>query len=200
MQYLTLLVNQSFLRSTACSNPGEPTLAEVAFAESPSFHSTFAIDLPPNFITEKLPERERFDNYRLRADHKSNRIWVWVRSWERRLVIDFDALAEHEKLVQAGRPATTRSPTERVTIRGVPALRWETEHKPRSIEPNATYLTTVLQGDSEVVVVTVWGLSRALGPLHDQMRQIAETGHWPTADETIQPAAGANVVGDRPQP
>ena len=110
-------------------------------------------------------------------------------------MIDFDAFAEREKLVQASRPATTQSPTERVTIRGVPALRWEAEHKPRSIEPNATYLTTVLQGDSEVVVVTVWGLSRALGPLNDQMRQIAETGHWPTTDETTHPA-----VGGRPQP
>jgi len=41
------------------------------------------------------------------------------------------------------------------------------------------YLATVLQGEQEVAVVTVWGLTRTLDPLRDQMRKIAETGQWP---------------------
>jgi hypothetical protein len=55
----------------------------------------------------------------------------------------------------------------------------KTDIRPSGITPNMTYLTTVLQGEQEVAVVTVLGLTRTLDPVRDQMRRIADSGQWP---------------------
>ena len=157
-----------------CKSDALPILARVKFTESPTFHSSVAVTLPTDIIVKDLSERERFDKIRLRAEHKSGHARLWVKSWDRRTVPDFDAFAEHLKHEQGTGSDTTQGSTEHLTIHGAPALRWDTEIKPRSIVPNTSYLTTALQGDLEIVVVTVWGVTWKLEPLRPQMRNIAE--------------------------
>lgn len=157
-----------------CTSDALPILARVKFTESPAFHSSVSVTLPPDLVVEDLAERERFENIRLRAHHQSGHAFLWVKSWDRRTLSDFDAFAEQLKREQGAGSDTTQSPTEHLTIHGAPALRWDTEIKPRSLVPNTSYLTTALQGDSEIVVVTVWGVTRKLKPLRLQMTNIAE--------------------------
>jgi hypothetical protein len=164
-------------RFSPCAGREQPILAEVEFIESADFHSTLAIDLPADFSRKTLSERERFAIYRVRASDSSHQIYLWVKSWDRRKVADPDAFVDEQRRAQTLLGAITQTPAEHLTIQGVPALRWETQHKPRFPAPNMTYVTTVLIGDSEVAVLTVWGLSRWFAPIRDQLLKIADSVH-----------------------
>ena len=165
-----------------CSGGDKPLLAEVEFIESPDFHAAFALDIPETFTPAARSDFERFELSRIRAYSSSRHMWLTAHSWDRRRVSDIDAFAAEQKRVQTLRGDITQTPTERVTIKGVPALRWQTEYKPRSLAPNLFSVTTVLGGDTEVAVVIIEGISRKVTALHAEMLRISEGSHGLAAE------------------
>ena len=69
-----------------------------------------------------------------------------------------------------------QTPVEEIAIHGATAARWETETKPRGLlAPHITTMTTLLQGDSEMVSVMVAGPTRKITPIRDELQTVAET-------------------------
>jgi hypothetical protein len=174
---------------SACANAEQPFLAEVALSESPDFRSGFALDLPAAFAQMPLSDTQRFELCRMRAQSSQGHIWLSAYSWDRRKVPDIDAFAAEQKRVQTLRGDITQTATERLTIQGVPALRWNTEHRPHSIVPNTFAVTTVMIGDSEVVVLTVTGITRKLSDSRGELVQVAEGAHGLTKQMPGSPSA-----------
>jgi hypothetical protein len=160
-----------------CSPPDQPLLAEVEFIESPEYHSAFSLDLPATFTSKPLSEVERFELVRVRAYSSTQHMWLSAHSWDRRKISDIDAFATDQKQLQTLPGNITQTATEHLTVRGIPALRWQTEYKPHSIAPNTSSVTTVLIGDSEVAVVSVTGITFKIGNSRDAMLQIADGVH-----------------------
>ena len=171
-----------------CASADQPFLAEVELIESPDFRSVFTLDLPATFAQKPLSDFERFELCRIRAYSSHQHIWLSAHSWDRRRVADVDAFATEQKRVQTLLGDITQTPTERLTIQSIPALRWETEHKPHSIEPNTSAVTTVLIGDSEVVVLTVTGITWKIGKYRDEMVRMAEGAHGLTKEFRASPS------------
>ncbi len=167
---------------TPCAGADQPLLAEVELVEAPDFHSAFALDLPATFAQTPLSDFERFQLCRIRAYSSDQHIWLSAHSWDRRKVLDTAAFAAEQRREQSLGSDITQTPTEPLTIQGIPALRWETEQKPHSIAPNTTTVTTVLIGDSEVVVLTVTGVTRKIGKYRDEMTRMAEGAHGLTKE------------------
>jgi hypothetical protein len=165
-----------------CAAADHPLLAEVELVESSDFRSAFTLDLPTTFAQIPPSDFERFELCRIRAYSSHQHIWLAAHSWDRRKVAEIDAFAAEQKRAQSLAGDITQTPTESLTIQGIPALRWETEHKPHSIEPNTSTVSTVLIGDSEVVVLTVTGITWKIGKYRDEMARMAEGAHGLTKE------------------
>ncbi len=111
-----------------CASTDRPLLAEVELVEAPSFRSAFTLDLPATFARTPLSDFERFQLCRIRAETSDQHIWLSAHPWDRRKVADIDAFTAEQKRLQALGSDVTQTPTESLTIRGVRAVRWRTEH------------------------------------------------------------------------
>jgi hypothetical protein len=176
-------------RFSNCAGAEQPVLTEVELIESPEFRSTFSLDLPATFDQMPLSDFERFELFRVRAYSDSKHVVLTAHSWDRRKVGDVDAFVAAQKEAQTAPGDITQTPTERLTIQGIPALRWETEHKPHAIVPSTSAVTTVLVGDSEVVVLTVTGVTWKIGKYREEMGQLAEGARGLTKRVPESPSA-----------
>jgi hypothetical protein len=100
---------------------------------------------------------------------------IRVQSWDRRHVA-LGAMMDKNRDVQAKAEPVTQTPVEEIAIHGATAARWETETKPRGLlAPHITTMTTLLQGDSEMVSVMVAGPTRKITPIRHELQTVAET-------------------------
>jgi hypothetical protein len=157
-----------------CSSPGQPLLAEVQIIEAAEFHPAFTLDLPATFTSRTLSDIERFELYRARAYSSTEHMWLAARSWDRRKLPDLESFAAEQKQLQTLPGNVTQTPTEHLTVQGIPALRWQTESRRHFLAPDTSSVTTVLIGDSEVAVLIVTGITFKIGKSRDGLARIAE--------------------------
>jgi hypothetical protein len=162
-------------KSVMCRQSNRPILAEVEFTASEWFHSTLSIELPEGYVQQDLTEKEKFDGTRLRAYNKSTETMIRVQSWGAS-DLRLGAMIDRNRASQAKPERVTQTAVEEIAIHGVTAARWETETKPWSpLAPHVTAMTTLLQGEWEMVSVIVQGPTRKITPIHDQLQAVAET-------------------------
>lgn len=162
-------------KSPMCKLGHDLILAEVEFTATGSFQSTLSIELPEGYVQQDLTEKEKFDGNRLRAYNKSTDTVIRVQSWDRRHVA-LGAMIDKNRDAQAKAGPVTQTPVEEIAIHGVTAARWETETRPRGLlAPHSTTMTTLLQGESEMVSVMVGGPTRKIAPIRHELQAVAET-------------------------
>ena len=184
-------------KSPMCKKPATPILAEVEFIASATWQSTLSIELPEGYKQLDLTEKERFDGTRMRAVNKAKDVSVYVQSWDRRRTVQlFDLYVDAEKRDWATRGVKTKqTDTEKLTIHGAKAQRWETEIPGSGfLAPTFTHLTTDLLGQSEVVYIDVMTQTKKFPALREEIQKIGEslTGlvkEEPTVDAGTLPAA-----------
>jgi hypothetical protein len=165
-------------KSPMCKKPAIPILAQVEFNASATWQSTLSIELPEGYTQLDLTEKERFDGARLHAVNKSKDVSVYVQSWDRRKTVQlFDLYVDDEKRNWATRGVKTKqTETEKFTIHGAKAQRWETEIPGSSLfAPGFTHLTTDLLGQSEVVYIDVMTQTKRFPALREEIRKIGES-------------------------
>jgi hypothetical protein len=179
-------------KSAMCHKPDLRILASVEFSESTRFQSALTIELPEGSAQLDLTEKEKFDGMRMRLHNKTLSLGIKVQSWERQRNGRFDlkAFADKTRKSQAAGLTVAQTEIESLTVNGAPALRWEMETKPWSpIAMHATWITTVLAGDSEIVLVDIWGPTKSVTPTREKIRAVGESVVWQGKDATQSPAA-----------
>jgi hypothetical protein len=149
------------------------------------FQSALTIDLPEGSTQLDLAEKEKFDGMRMRVLNKTLSLNIKVQSWERQPNGRFDlkAYADAKRKSQAAGLTVAQTEIESLTVHGAPALRWEMETKPWSpIAAHATWITTVLAGDSEIVLVDIWGPTKSVTQAREKIRAVGESVVWQGKD------------------
>jgi hypothetical protein len=141
-------------------------------------------------------EKEKFDGTRMRLVDKTASLWIRVESWERREPFDLKAFAdERRKLLQTAGVDVAQTDIESLSVHGAPAFRWETETKPWSpFATHITEITTVLEGDAEIVLVKVYGPTKSVEQAREKVLAIGESVVWQGKDATSSSAAMPETV------
>lgn len=175
--------------SLMCTRHNSRTLASVQFSPSSSLQSAMTIELPEGFAPLELSEKEKFDGFRMRLFDKNDSLHIRVKSWERDAKFDLKTFTDKQRELQAGTGNVVQTDIESLTINGVPAMRWETETKPLlPLGQHLTVITTVLAGDSETLVVHVWGSPKNVTQAHEKLLAIGESVVWHGKDAVPLPA------------
>jgi hypothetical protein len=179
-------------KSATCRQADLRILAAVEFSESTRFQSALIIELPEDSTKLDLTEKQKFDGMRMHLLNKALSLNIKVESWERQANTPFDLVAFAKKTRQSQAAGLTVAQTEieSLTIHGAPALRWEMETKPWSpIAAHATWITTVVAGDSEIVLVDIFGLTKNVTPVREKIRAVGESIEWKNKDVIPVPAS-----------
>lgn len=181
--------------SLMCHKSGLVVLASVEFSASARFQSTLIIELPEGFAQQHLTEKEKFDGTHMRLFDKTSSLYIRVQSWERHAGFDLKTFVDGIRKNQAAGVKVAQTEIESLTIHGVPALRWETETKPFSpFVVHTTYITTVLEGDSETVFVNLWGPIKSVEQAREKILAVGESVVWQNKDAIPLPAEMAPAV------
>ena len=177
--------------SLMCRKSNLIFLASVEFSESDRFKSALTIELPEGFVQRDPTEKEKFDGTRMRLFDKTDSLYIRVESWERHGAFDLKAFADgRRKTLQTAGVDVAQTDIEPLNVHGAPAFRWETETKPWSpFVAHITEITTVLQGDAEVVLVKVYGPTKSVEKAREKVLAIGESVVWQGKDATQSPAA-----------
>jgi hypothetical protein len=182
--------------SLMCRKSNLGILASVEFSESRRFKSALTIELPEGFVKRDPTEKEKFDGTRMRLVDKSASLYIRVESWERHEPFDFKAFADgRRKTLQTTGVDVAQTDIESLNVHGAPAFRWETETKPWSpFVAHITEVTTVLEGDAEIVLVKVYGPTKSVEQAREKVLAIGASVMWQGKDEIPSPAAMPQTV------
>jgi hypothetical protein len=177
--------------SLMCHKSNLGILASVEFSESDRFKSTLTIELPEGFVQRDPTEKEKFDGTRMRLADKTASLYIRVESWERHEPFDLKAFAdERRKTLQTTGIDVAQTDIESLSVHGASAFRWETETKPWSpFVTHITEITTVLEGEAEIVLVKVYGPTKSVEKAREKVLAIGESIVWQGKDATPLPAA-----------
>ena len=186
--------------SLMCRKSNSPILASVEFSESDRFKSTLTIELPEGFVPRDPTEKEKFDGTRMRLVDKKASLYIRVESWERHEPFDFKAFAgERRKQLQTTGVDVAQTDIESLSVHGAPAFRWETETKPWSpFVAHITEITTVLEGDAEIVLVKVYGPTKSVEQAREKVLAIGESVVWQGKDAIPAAATPPAVAPSAP--
>ena len=177
--------------SLMCHKSNLRNLASVEYSESDRFKSTLTIELPEGFVQRDPTEKEKFDGTRMRLFDKTASLYIRVESWERHEPFDLKAFADgRRKQLQTTGVDVAQTDIESLSVHGAPAFRWETETKPWSpFVVHITEITTVLEGDAEIVLVKVYGPTKSVEQAREKVVAIGESVMWQGKDAIPSPAA-----------
>ncbi|MGB6353289.1 MAG: hypothetical protein WBF21_04875 [Steroidobacteraceae bacterium] len=196
-----LTVKELSGKSPMCRNARTPILAEVEFIPSATWQSSLSIELPEGYTAVELSEKERFDGARLHAVNKAKDVSVYVQSWDRRKQEPiFNLYVDNDKRAWANRGFKSKqTETEKLTIHGAKAQRWESEIPgPTFLAPSFTHLTTDLLGDSEIVYLDVVTLTRKFAAVREEAKKIGESLTGLVKEEPAVDAAATQATDNGP--
>jgi len=144
--------------SARCKKPEEPILAEMEFTVSTSFSAKAGLYIPDGYISKPLTNIQQFNGGLLIAKNDSTDSGVFVTSVKREVVSDLDTYANNLRTNQTKSLDDAKQTTvEKLNVNGLEARRFETDGKVRNLfGTRYTYVSTILQGDHEVVMINAW--------------------------------------------
>ena len=162
--------------SSACKTAEFPILATVDYRSSVTFKSNAGINLPDEFKPENLTDRQKyFEGLLLKAKNNANSTGVQISSIKRNIISDMMAYAT--KLKEGNGNSlddVKKSEIETTTINGMNAWRYEYKGKLKNLfGTRYTYLTTILEGDHEVIVVSAWTPTSSYEKNGEELKQMA---------------------------
>lgn len=145
--------------SSICQNPANPIRAELEFTFS--FSPKAGVDLSDEYEPVEIPDLERFNGYVLKAKSKTQtNQGIQIVSYQRKPTLEIAQMANNIETAATKNPklkdATSKN-AEKLPINGMPAIRFEvTGTLPGLFGSQETYLYTILQGDSEILVINTF--------------------------------------------
>lgn len=140
--------------SPMCATAALPLLATVDYTSSVTFTPEAGIDLPDNFKTIGLSDRERFyQGIVLTAKTDDGRLFIKISATKRSVISDVRAFAAAFKQGNCtGFADCKMSDTEELEINGMRAWRWQFTTRRESYSAQSyTHLMTFVEGSDEIV-------------------------------------------------
>lgn len=164
--------------TSRCTQPELPIRALLDFSTSSSFTSKAGINLPAFWEPKSLTEQQKLAGAILMAKNVtlSSDTGLLIHTMKREIVPDMMAGVVRLRSQQASRlDEPQESEIEQISINGVRAWRFEVAGKTKGTFGNKfTYLTTVLEGDKEVVVANAWTPTILFEKQKEALKQLAK--------------------------
>lgn len=159
--------------SVRCKQPERPILAELEFTASATFSAKAGIELPGSFKPKQLNNIQRFNGGLLFAKDDASDIGIYISS-VRRDFVDLDTYASNLQAKQSkSLDDVKQSDIEHLKLNNMDARRFVIDGKVKNLfGTRYTTVSTVLQGDNEVVLVEAWT------PTSKYEKQKAELNHF----------------------
>lgn len=164
--------------SPMCNTAVLPLLATVDYTSSVTFTPQAGIDLPDNFKSVGLSDRERFySGIVLRAKTDDDHLAIKISATRRSEISDVPAFAEafKQRYCNAVTDCKTTD-TEQLEINEMRAWRWEFTGRPAGfLAKSYTHLMTMVEGRNEIVVVESIGVDSDYAAAKETFKTIASS-------------------------
>jgi len=162
--------------SSRCTKPELPIRALVEYSMSTSFTSSAGINVPDGFEPQSLNTLQKFNGGLLFAKNNTTDSGIYVATTKRDVVSDMMVFATNMRVSQAKQlDDPQQSEIERLTVNGVAAWRFETHGKTKNFfGTRYTYLTTLLEGDKEIIFINAWTRTGNYENQKDELKRLAE--------------------------
>jgi len=177
--------------SDRCPQPGRRIRSLI---DSSTFTSKVGINLPKFWALKRLTTQQKIGGGVLRAKNESliGDTGVYVGAMKRdESVSDVMAVAAKLRSGQASMlEESQQSEIEQITVNGLRAWRYEIIGKSKGLfSGKVTYLSTILEGDKEIVVVNAWTPTNIFEAQKDELNQLAKniTGIYPPSSPAVAP-------------
>lgn len=204
--------------SSICQNPTLPIRAELEFTYN--FTSRAGIDLSDDFQPGTINDLERFNGWLLKATSKNTQNHgIQISATTKKANLNIETVAnsiEQASLKNARLKDVASARTEKLTINGMPAVRFEISGTLSGIfGQRITYQYTILEGDNEIAVVNVYAPIAYMESNRQELQKVtervsglrsADAASPPVVAPPIQPAIpiqtptapSALSIGDQP--
>lgn len=145
--------------SSICQNPALPIRAELEFTFN--FSPKAGVELSDEYEPVEIPDLERFNGYVLKAKSKNqNNQGITIVSYNRKPSLEITQMANNVEAAATKNPrlkdAVSKN-ADKVIINGMPAIRFEVTGTLAGLFGSSeTYLYTLLEGDSEILVINTY--------------------------------------------
>lgn len=161
--------------SSRCTQPERPIRALLDFS-TPSFTSKAGINLPDEWKPTPLTDQQKFGGGLLMAKNSTvNDSGLYLGATKRKGAPDMMAVATNSRSALANTVAESQqSEIEQITVNGMRAWRYEVTGKTRGLFGSKyTYLTTIMEGDQEIVTVRAWTPADTFEKQKESLKQLA---------------------------
>jgi hypothetical protein len=161
--------------SSRCKKPELPILATVDYSTSTTFSSKAGINLPDSYKAQALQQVQSFNGMLLYAKNNDVDSGVIIESVKRSVISDIPTYAKNLKTAKTKTlDDTEQSEIAELNINGMNAWQFETRGKLKNLfGTRYTYLTTVLEGDNEVIKMDVFAASSNYLAHSAELKQLA---------------------------
>ena len=187
--------------SSICQNPALPIRAELEFTFN--FAPKAGVDLSDEYEPVEILDLERFNGYVLKAKSKTQtNQGIQIVSYKRKPTLEIAQMANNIEAAATKNPklkdAISKNP-EKLTINGMPAIRFEVTGTLAGLFGSSeTYLYTLLEGDSEILVINTYAPTDKFDPAKSEFLSIASkiTGIGAPLQDGKQGSAVSTDKGD----
>jgi hypothetical protein len=163
--------------SPICPNPALPIRAELKFTNT--FSSQAGIELPDDFQSIPLGDLQIFNGSILLAMSKRTKNHaIVISSMPKKANSDIETIANNLERQSLNNPKlknVTSTRTEKLTIQGMPAIRFEISATLGGIlGPRLVYQYTLIESDKEVVLVNVYAPVDYMDENRQKLQKLAE--------------------------
>lgn len=172
----TVMIKSLSGQSIRCTQPDHPIRALLDMSDS-SFGSKVGINLPDGWELIALTEQQKYGGWLLMAKNPLvNGSGLSIGVSKRKDVPDMMAVVTNARLSQANKVAEPhQSEIEQITVNEMRAWRYEITGKMNGLFGSKhTYLTTIIEGDQEIVIVTVWTSADTFEKQKETLKRMAE--------------------------
>lgn len=145
--------------SSICQNPALPIRAELEFTFN--FSPKAGVDLTDDYEPAEITDLERFNGWVLKAKSKTqNNQGIHIVSYKRKPTLEIAQMANNIESKLIANPKFkdgVSKNSEKLIINGMPAVRFEVTGTLSGLfGSQVTYLYTILEGDSEILVINTF--------------------------------------------
>jgi len=163
--------------SSICPNPAQPIRAELEFTYN--FSSKAGIELPDDFQPGTVSDLEMFNGILLKATSKSTRNHgIHISATTKKANLDIATMANNMERISLNNQKlkeVASARTEKLTINGMPAVRFEISGTLTGIfGQRISYQYTIIEGDREIVVVNVYAPVDYMESNRSELQKMAE--------------------------
>lgn len=172
-----ILTVRSLSPSSRCPNAALPIRAHLDSSPSISFRPKASIELPVFWEKKQLTYQQLLDGGVILANNPAIDSGLYISAKKREGTPDMTAVAIDTMAKQSGPfEEPQKSEIKQIAVNGMRAWRYEVTGKAKDLfSKSYTYLTTIIEGEEEIVTLSVWAPVNILEKQRTLFEQLAGT-------------------------